>query len=125
MEMQAKMWQKEEKLRQLKEIVQVRCFVQPVCASPCSLSRHYQLNRSLAIIIIIIIISSVTLLFEKREIHLGLKFTWRGLSINLIFFPLQNMKTNDSGPVTRAQLKAASMPRSKSPPPVSRKVTRY
>lgn len=41
------------------------------------------------------------------------------------FFPLQNMKTNDSGPVTRAQLKAASMPRSKSPPPVSRKVTRY
>lgn len=54
MEMQAKMWQKEEKLRQLKEIV-------------------------------------------------------------------QNMKTNDSGPVTRAQLKAASMPRSKSPPPVSRK----
>ena len=75
--------------------------------------------------IIIIIISSVTLLFEKREIHLGLKFTWRGLSINLIFFPLQNMKTNDSGPVTRAQLKAASMPRSKSPPPVSRKVTRY
>lgn len=66
MEMQAKMWQKEEKLRQLKEIVQVRCFVQPVCASPCSLSRHYQLYRSLAIIIII---SSVTLLFEKREIH--------------------------------------------------------
>lgn len=83
MEMQAKMWQKEEKLRQLKEIVQVRCFVQPVCASPCSLSRHYQLYRSLAIIIII---SSVTLLFEKREIHSGLKFTWRGLSINLIFF---------------------------------------
>lgn len=73
MEMQAKMWQKEEKLRQLKEIVQVRCFVQPVCASPCSLSRHYQLYRSLAIIIIII--SSVTLLFEKREIHVGLKFT--------------------------------------------------
>lgn len=56
MEMQAKMWQKEEKLRQLKEIVQVRCFVQPVCASPCSLSRHYQLYRSLAIIIINIII---------------------------------------------------------------------
>ena len=85
MEMQAKMWQKEEKLRQLKEIVQVRCFVQPICASPCSLSRHYQLYRSLAIIIIIII-SSVTLLFEKREIHVGLKFTRRGLSINLIFF---------------------------------------
>lgn len=84
MEMQAKMWQKEEKLRQLKEIVQVRCFVQPICASPCSLSRHYQLHRSLAIIIIII--SSVTLLFEKREIHVGLKFTWRGLSVNLIFF---------------------------------------
>lgn len=84
MEMQAKMWQKEEKLRQLKEIVQVRCFVQPICASPCSLSRHYQLYRSLAIIIIII--SSVTLLFEKREIHAGLKFTSRGLSINLIFF---------------------------------------
>lgn len=56
MEMQAKMWQKEEKLRQLKEIVQVRCFVQPVCASPWSLSRHYQLYRSLAIIIINIII---------------------------------------------------------------------
>lgn len=73
MEMQAKMWQKEEKLRQLKEIVQVRCFVQPICASPCSLSRHYQLYRSLAIIIIIIL--SVTLLFEKREIHVGLKFT--------------------------------------------------
>ena len=54
MEMQAKMWQKEEKLRQLKEIVQVRCFVQPVCASPCSLSRHYQLYRSLAILLLLL-----------------------------------------------------------------------
>lgn len=48
-----------------------------------------------------------------------------GIKYKSHFFPLQNMKTNDSGPVTRAQLKAASMPRSKSPPPVSRKVTRY